>query len=296
MANKNNNGIKYFGGPEMSNNILVIGGPNAGKTHFGGQLYGRLMDRSGFYSITTPPEDLTVFREVLDCLSDGKSAGHTSVDSNTRLELNLEDAKNSKINFSFPDYGGEQIQKIVNQRKINDTWKQDIEKCDTWMLFIRQDEILPIEDVINRGLPDKKILKQRESGQIAFKLSEAAYFIELLQILLYIKKVSLHLPILLPRLTIVLSCWDLLLEADKELLPSNLLENRLPMLARFIKMNWAEGLATVIGLSSTGKTLSDKVADKEFRKYGPEAFGYFIAPDGKMQKDLTLTISIAIGN
>ena len=43
------------------NKILIIGGPNAGKTHFGGQLYGRLNMRTEHYRITSLPEDLTIF-------------------------------------------------------------------------------------------------------------------------------------------------------------------------------------------------------------------------------------------
>jgi len=277
------------------NNILIIGGPNVGKTHYGGQLYGRLTDRLGHYSITTAPKDLNVFREVLDALNDGKSAGHTSVNSNTRLTLGLEDINKNVINFSFPDYGGEQVQKIVNERRVTSVWQDDIVNCDSWMIFIRLDQILPIEDVINRGIPDAKILMSREKGSVAFKLSEAAYYTDLLQILLYVKKISLHQKINAPNLTIVLSCWDILTDDERELKPVDLLMKRLPMVFDFINNTWESNAYNVIGLSSTGKTLSDKIADSDYVKKGPEAFGYFIDTDGKKETDLTLTIATAIG-
>lgn len=274
--------------------ILVIGGPNAGKTHYGGQLYGRLMDRSGHYSITTPPKDLTIFREVLECLNDGKSAGHTSVGSNTRLELALEDKQKNKIVFSFPDYGGEQVLKIVNDRKITSTWQHDIDNCDSWMLFVRLDEILPVEDITNR-LPDEAILKSRTNGEVAFVLSEQAFFVDLLQILMQVKVVSTHMHVQNPRLTIVLSCWDLLQDTEKKLLPEEVLILRMPMLHSYLVNTWAVSSLNVIGLSSTGRTLSAEIGDKEYIKKGPEAFGFLITPDGKEETDLTITIAQAIG-
>jgi len=253
------------------------------------------MDRSGYYSITTPPKDLTVFREVLECLNNGKSAGHTSVGSNTRLELGLEDRQKNKIVFSFPDYGGEQVLKIVNERKITSTWQDDIENCDSWMLFIRLDEINPVEDVINRGIPDAKILKSRNTGEIPFKLSEQVFFVDLLQILLQVKQISVHSKIGNPRLTIVLSCWDLLQSSEKALKPANVLNQRLPLLYSYLTENWSETILSVIGLSSTGKTLSAETGDRDYIKKGPEAFGFLITSEGKEEKDLTISIAKAIG-
>jgi GTPase SAR1 family protein len=276
------------------NYILVIGGPNVGKTHYGGQLYGRLVDRSGMYSITTPPKDLTVFREVLDCLNEGKSAGHTSAGSNTRLELGLEDIEKNKIVFSFPDYGGEQILKIVSDRKINSIWQNDINNCDSWMLFIRLDQINPIEDVINRGLPQADVLKSRVAGQTPFQISEQAFFVDLLQILLTVKGISTHELIITPRLTVVLSCWDLLHNHEKKVKPDQLLRERMPMLHSYLKMSWAKDALEVIGLSSTERSLSTVTGDKDYMKRGPEAFGYLVTKDGRLEKDLTTSIAAAI--
>ncbi|MFP3636973.1 hypothetical protein, partial [Bacillus sp. SIMBA_033] len=95
---------------------LVIGGPNVGKTHFGGQLYGRLNSKKFTYKLNTDnrPDDLTIFEDVLDKLYRGKRAGHTETSANRSVVLNVTDDENNNIIFSFPDYGGEQIREIVN--------------------------------------------------------------------------------------------------------------------------------------------------------------------------------------
>ena len=73
----------------LVDNILIIGGPNVGKTHFGGQLYGRLNSRLFKHklSVSNRPSDLTIFEDVLTNLAEGKRAGHTESSANTFLIL-----------------------------------------------------------------------------------------------------------------------------------------------------------------------------------------------------------------
>jgi hypothetical protein len=280
---------------QRSDTILIIGGPNAGKTHFGGQLYGRLQTRNGFYKITSPPENLIVFKEVLESLNDGKSAGHTNVAANDLLELEIEDSEGRKSVFSFPDYGGEQIRSIVNDRRINKTWKEQIEKSNSWMLFIRPDEILPLEDIINRGIPDLDTIEKRNTNAEPMIMSVNGFFIELLQMLLFSKRVATQQKIKSPKLTVVLSCYDCIENEVVGKLPVDILKEKLPALYNYIEATWHDVAFNVIGLSATGKTLSDKEVDMEYVKKGPEHFGYIITPEGEREEDLTLSISTFIG-
>ncbi|UUF12615.1 MULTISPECIES: hypothetical protein [Flavobacterium] len=280
---------------QNKNNILIIGGPNVGKTHFGGQLYGRLQTRESFYKIVSPPENLNIFKEVLECLNDGKAADHTNVNSNETLELQIVDADGKNITFNFPDYGGEQVKAIFNDRRISKIWKDQIEKSDSWMLFIRLDEIIPLEDIINRGIPEMDVLSKRNKEASALKLSDSAFFTELLQMLLYAKRTATLGKISNPKLTIVLSCWDLLEAESENRLPYELLREKLPLFWNYLVQTWKAEHLDVIGLSATEKSLDIKKADRDFVKKGPEKFGYIITSEGKKESDLTLSIGTFIG-
>jgi len=113
-----------------SNNILIIGGPNAGKTHFGGQLYGRLNSRQFKYKIAlnNRPTDLTIFQDVLDKLAEGRRASHTEASANRTVELKIDDEDGNKIVFTFPDYAGEQVDMIVDNRRVNINFLDFIDK------------------------------------------------------------------------------------------------------------------------------------------------------------------------
>lgn len=277
---------------QKSEHILIIGGPDAGKTHFGGQLYGRLQTRLGLYKITSPPENLTVFKEVLENLNEGRSAGHTNVSANEVLELNLVDNEGSATSLRFPDYGGEQVNAIVTDRRINKVWADQLKTSTSWMLFIRPDRLPLIEDIINRGLPEQKILEQRSKDKIPMKLSASAFYIELLQMLLYAQR-SASVNGEQPRLVVALSCWDLIDEDGKKKLPIEVLREKAPALSAFIESTWSQKHA-VIGLSSTERTLSLTEADMDYVKRGPEDFGYLITPQGLPEKDLTVSIKILL--
>lgn len=277
------------------NNVLIIGGPNAGKTHFGGQLYGRLNSRLFNYKIApnNRPTDLTIFQEVINKLSEGKRAGHTEASANRNIELKIEDDSGNKIIFAFPDYAGEQVNFIVDNRRINTVWKQYIDASNSWMLFVRLDEAKPVEDIINKGIPGADEIKKRNATPPPIKVSDTAHFIELLQMLLYTKGIPTLNKISKPNLTIVLSCWDVLNLPDSTK-PIDILRERLPLLYYFLNNNWTDESLSVIGLSSTEKTLTDE-ADEEYIDKTPINFGYIINEKGEQQKDLTLSIRTFIG-
>jgi len=279
----------------LINDILIIGGPNAGKTHFGGQLYGRLNSRQFKYKISpnNRPSDLTIFEDVLTKLAEGKRAGHTESSANRTIQLKADDSEGNSVVFSFPDYAGEQVKMVVDNRRVNNIWKEYIDKSNSWILFVRLDEIEVVEDLINRGIPSPDEIQKRQNITPPIKISDAAHFVELLQTLLYVKGVSSLQKITSPNLTIILSCWDLL-KVKKTVIPSQILKERLPLLWDFVTNNWNEKSLAILGLTSTEKTLSDE-PDDDYIDRTPIDFGYIINENGKLEKDLTLSIPRFIG-
>lgn len=277
-------------------NILIIGGPNTGKTHFGIQLYERINSRQFEFKIDPKnrPSDLSIFEDGLKNIYNGQRAAHTETGANRSIELIITDEKNSEVKLAFPDYAGEQITSIVNNRKVNNLWKDYIENSTSWVLFIRLNELTPLEDIVNKGIPSAEEIQKRNSQPPPVKMSEAAFYVELLQTLTYIKGLSTFSPIGQPNLTVVLSCWDEL-DLPKYQVPSTLLQERLPMLFDFLNNNWQSESLSTLGLSSTEKSLTDE-PDDEFIDKQPINFGYYVDKNGDSQRDLTLSIKYFIGH
>jgi len=154
-------------------------------------------------------------------------------------------------------------------------------------------EIKIIEDIINRGIPSPEEIQKRNAKPPPVKISDAAHFIELLQTLLYIKGVSLFNKVIKPNLTIVISCWDNL-DLAEGIIPSELLKEKLPLLYYFVENSWDVNSLSILGLSSTEKSLTDE-PDEEYIDRTPIDFGYIIDSKGVKEKDLTLSIGTFIG-
>ena len=277
-------------------NILIIGGPNTGKTHFGAQLYERINSSRFEFKIDTSnrPSDLSIFQDAINNLYNGKRVAHTETGANRSIELIITDEKNSKVKVAFPDYAGEQINSIVDNRKVDDLWQEYIEKSTSWVLFIRLNEMNPLEDIVNKGIPSPEEIQKRNSQPPPVRISDAAFYVELLQTLVYIKGLSTFSPISQPNLTVVLSCWDEL-EIPDDQVPLTLLQDRLPMLFDFLNNNWHNESLSVIGLSSTERSLTDE-PDDEFIDKEPINFGYYITKKGDLKRDLTLSIKDFVGH
>ena len=67
--------------------ILIIGMSKVGKTHFGGQLYGRLKAGTNQYALRHTPNDVSIFQDILDNLNEGLEGKHT--DSKLRETITL---------------------------------------------------------------------------------------------------------------------------------------------------------------------------------------------------------------
>lgn len=271
--------------------LLLVGGPKTGKSHFLGQLNIRLTVRNGRYKLLTLAEDLSVVQEISERLHDGLSGEHTPTGFNQDLLLTLVDESGATVELVVPDYGGEQIQQLVTDRRINPIWQTQLEASGDWLLFVRLDALLPLEDLINRDLPDAAELEKRNQQAGSTTLTEQSFFVELLQILLYARGCSVFEPAQLPNLTVVLTCWDNLSTGSQGSRPDAVLAKELPMLHHFLTATWPVSAWQTWGLSSTGRTLNATKPDADYLHHGPEEFGYVIQPDGQSSNDLTLLLA-----
>ena len=271
--------------------LLIIGGPHAGKTHFVGQLYNRLNTGQSGYRMVTAPADLTVIQAVIDRLAQGRAGDHTQSGLNEEIEFVVANDQ-AEITLTFPDYAGEQVKSLVSDRLVAGRWQELITQSDEWLLLIRPDEITALEDITNRGFAHLDDLKARAAkAQADAELTAPSFYIELLQMMLYVKGKSALAPISEPRLTVALSCWDTLELAETGVVPLAELRKRLPFLADFLETVWVPGSWRACGLSSLGRTLDPETPDEDFVDEGPEKAGYVVLPSGTHDSDLTRLIA-----
>jgi hypothetical protein len=279
---------------ENKQNILVIGVSQAGKTHFGAQLYGKLQNDATF-ELRSTPNDLSIFKEICNNLNKGLAGKHTSKAQHDTISLPLKSKAGKEVDLVYPDYGGEQLSDMIDTKNINQIWQKRIQECNAWLLFIRLDMVEVIQDVtsriINQFTPTSKEEPKTTINNLVLPRHSAVFYVELLQALLYTKQIPLINPHK-PRLMVLLSCWDKL-QHTEHTKPYEMLYEKLPMLYNFIQANWAKDNFEVLGLSSLGMDLDTKNANTEFAEC-PENFCYFITEEGEKERDITKILQYVI--
>lgn len=264
---------------KSTKNILIIGASNVGKTHFGGQLYGRLDEQKCSLKLREQPESLSVFKEVWEKLNNGLLGAHTTSNQNLKIVFPVEDSNGNVFNITYPDYAGEQVCQIVQQRRVNTKWIDLIKNSEYWILFIRPSLIDPVVDITSKLYEHIEQDKQKDDDQneklpIEIKDSSANFYLELLQMFLFIKGIS-KTNKNKPHLTVLLSCWDEIKSEIGNQTPKVYFQKKMPMLQNFITSVWKDN-CKIYGLSSLGQSLSNNEPDIKFANEGPENKGYFI--------------------
>ena len=275
--------------------LVLFGGPNSGKTHYAGQLYGRLKRRPGALCLRKgpggTPADITALEEVLDCLEQGKAAGHTHVDTWAEVLLPIEDQRGQAMDLLWPDYGGEQLTQVIfKQREVPERWHSRLRDAQGWLLLIRLKNETVYEDALEQ-LAMRSAEKRNGPTPRSGDWDANARWVELLQILLHAAGHGTLNRRQHPRLAVLLSCYDEL-DIPTGQAPRETLAKHLPLLDAFINSVWQPHAVSIWGLSALERPLEQDSADHGFISQGPEYQGWVIAPEGgKHDSDLSLPLA-----
>jgi len=273
----------------MSTSILLIGKPHSSKTVFLSQFYSRLLKKKSRLRLYKSVDDLSPITGAREALASGEEPQTTPAEKSVKFYLPIQ-IGGQQVDLKCPEYGGEQVVNIVESRELNKEWKSSIKDSDSWVLFIRLNNInkfLDISDITYTDQHKKNVENSIESD----KLSDQCFFIELLQILLHQKGHDYHLKNSKSKLTVVLTCWD---EMSIDERPYDVLKNKLPLLLNFMESNWNSDLLNILGLSAQGFALNTIENKEKYQIDGPEEFGYLVLAYGEKVDDLTQLIEEAL--
>lgn len=274
----------------MKKSLLIIGKPNSTKTSFLAQLYSRLDGNYGELKFYEVIKNQAPIFDAVNRLAQGIEVQPTPPEKNTGIVLPIQ-VKEEKVDLYFPDYGGEQINLMIESREVNVEWSNSIKESNNWILFIRPTSVNLGYDLSNKTVKKEEAEGNAPTSEAEYSVSDQTSYIELIQIMLSIKEQDAHFKNSSSKLTIVLTCWDEVKDDDT---PKQKLKKTLPLLLEFIESNWHEGMIKVLGLSALGFSLKDDKNKVKYQEEGAEKFGYLIKPDGTETNDITQLILEAI--
>lgn len=269
--------------------LLILGGPDSGKSTFRAQLYQRVEFQSGELSLVASVGNMSALQGDVDRLVEGLQPMHTHFETYNRATMVVGDKQGRQYALDFADYGGEQIQRIGELNGVSVPWIERARNASSWLFFLRIDQIRhsksfmtdPVE-VSSQSVSEAEDSYPKANGELNA--------IEILQRLLFVRGASLRSRLNEPRLGVFLSCWDELSEVERSSNPESILQTRAPLFFQFVKSNWSADAMKIWGLSSTEKPLPKDKPDLEFARKGAANAGYIVTNES-CSPDLTLPVA-----
>ncbi|MGO8928273.1 MAG: hypothetical protein ACLQU3_15495 [Limisphaerales bacterium] len=299
--------------------VLLIGGPDAGKSNFLFRVWLAIDTKTGVLSSDGIPNDLEYLKTGVEQLLGGEFAAKTSIEVQNQSIIPVKYSRGAEEvhgTLVVPDCPGEQWLGIYKRRDWSEEWDQLISEGCGCLVFVRadSDQIVAKYDWISYfkqfgttvvpGNASKEVNTGTSGSTTSMapqKSAETPTQVVLVDWLQFLKrafaaKVGGNFR---PRVGIVVAAWDRVPTDQQGNGPTQWLESNFPMLAHFLESNSNHYLFETFGISVVGGDLkNDPNFRREYRSGDPTKAGYVvIGSDASAQKhpDLTLPIAWALG-
>lgn len=277
-----------------SQTIMLIGGPDSGKTNYLARLWKALQSGAGQLKLVEA-SDIKYVEDALAHLLQGSFA--------PRSEKNTEESRRDfvvtmtsqgsgkEIKVVVPDVTGELWKDAVSSSELPEEWMNQLKESSAALLFVRvlsDLNVAPLDWVTARDLLKMGWAEppQEESMPTQVLLSELLRFLQLT-----LRKRSNGG---VPRVAIVITAWDRLDAEAKALGPAAYIETQYPLFSG--RVDDASSVEIrLFGSSVVGGDLgADPVFRQKFFEEDLNKSGYVVHEiDGKVREELDLTLPIA---
>ena len=274
--------------------VILLGGPDSGKTNYVGRLWPALDAKIGRLVAATQPHDIGFVLDTAEHLFQGHFAPRTEHAEDRRdFEVIVRPAAGGEETaIVIPDISGELWRNAVIDSEIAQDWMDELRRAAGALLFVRvgsDQDVRPLDWVTSR-----KLLAKLGQDEDRSKLPTQVMLCELIRYLELTMAVRPDGG--KPRLSVVVSAWDRVDQATFERGPSAYLATEYPLFAE--RLDDCEGLdVQTFGLSVVGGDLKD---DPEFRDRfldgGLDQHGWVAAVDpnsGSWTRQLDITLPVA---
>jgi hypothetical protein len=278
----------------IAQTIILVGGPDSGKTNYLARLWKALRDGDGALVAPKVPKDIKYVEDALEHLLKGEFAPRSdkNFETSTRsfaIPVVLADDKDAEPkSIVVPDVTGELWKNAVETSDVPQQWMDSLKEADGAMIFVRvqsKQNVEPLDWVTcaallrMQGAPDPD---QETAIPTQVALCELLRFLE---IGLKRREDGSN-----PRVSVVITAWDLLDAETAARGPAAYIRNEYPMFAGRLA-DTSELSVKIFGVS----IVSGDFADGEFRERFFETelkkSGYVMvetATGAQKQPDLTL--------
>ena len=280
----------------MSASVVVLGGPDSGKSNYIARLWTALREKKGELVEAVQPTDIDFVLEAAEHLFQGQFIHRSEQTEDRRdFEVTVRSRSNGKqAKIVVPDISGELWWRAVTDLDVSPDLMEDMRAASGALLFLREgsdQNVQPLDWITAKKYLSKMKVVDDKGPPTQVMLCELIRFLEL--------TLARRPDGGKPRLAVVVSAWDLVGVDVFERGPLSYLEEEYPMLAgRLDDVSTLD--VQVFGLSVVGGNLDEEGFKKTFLERGIDGHGWVAiraADNGTWaaDPDLTKPVAWAIG-
>lgn len=281
----------------MRRSIVLLGGPDSGKTNYVGRVWPALDAGGGCLHAAVQPEDIRFVLSVADHLFSGNFAPRSEhADDRRDFEVVVAAERGGdRTTIVIPDISGELWLKAAEHGEVATSLMEEMRSASGAMLFVRvnsEADVRPLNWVTSKQLLAKLGNADEEGLPTQVMLCELLRFLE--------TSLSVRPDGQPPRVSIVVSAWDIVDQKEFAKGPRAWLEREYPLFGG--RLNDIEVIdLRVFGLSVVGGDLkADEICRIDVQENGLDGRGWVAVQndEGVWERvpDLTLPIAWAVGN
>ncbi|MFM0077162.1 hypothetical protein PQQ86_39115 [Paraburkholderia sediminicola] len=275
--------------------VVLVGGPDSGKTNYLGRLWAAVNAGKGRLRAARAPGDIEYVEEILSHLLQGGFAPRSDKNLETRrtnfsVSLTLADSATSEeIELTVPDVLGELWKNAVETLEIREHWMSKLQASTGALLFVRihsDQNVAPMDWVTAQ-----RILELHGDEGDAAKIPTQVFLCELVRFLEH--TLIKPPPSQRPRVAVVVTAWDLL-DADTSAGgPGEYLRKQYPLFAgRILDTERLE--VRVFGVSIVGGDLTDDEAFRQSFVDGDLLKSGYVVSDGQGNRERSDDITLPV--
>jgi hypothetical protein len=300
--------------PVTNNSVLLLGGPDAGKSNFLFRLWIAIDQGQGVLTKDGLPSDLEYLRGGAERLLEGEFAERTSKEVQERVVVPVKctgGVTRTGGTLVVPDAAGEQALGIYRSRQWSAAWEELISSRCSCLAFVRagsDETVAPLDWATcfeKYGAPPTPAgaggpAKQGNGQADDDKAPEPPTQVVMTEWLQFLRRAFTDVVggAFLPRIGIVVSAWDAVPVDQQPAGPMKYLRDNFPMLNQFIAANYHQFEFQVFGVSIVGGDLTnDEDFKQQYVKGRPADFGYVLhslSGSATESPDITLPVAWAL--
>lgn len=280
--------------------IVLIGGPDSGKTNYVARLWKALSSQDGAIFASDVPSDIRYVEEALAHLLQGSFAPRSdknfeNIQQSFSVPVVSTDAPDAEpVQVVVPDVTGELWQTAIETGELPEQWMARLRTASGALVFVRigsDQNVDPLDWVTADQLLKMPVMAASPEQENKRTIPTQVLLCELLRLLEY--GLAADLDNVRPRVAILVTAWDRLDLESRAKGPSAYITEQYPLLAGRLNDISAFDIR-VLGVSIVGGDFIDPDFQEEFFKVDLKDSGYVeLEADGELQTKPDITLPIA---